>query len=194
MNKAEDVHTQIAGLINIAKKVKGVQVAGFINIADSSEYPIGLVNIVKGGEKQVSVSIDETATMIAAFKSGGRVLYGILGVGYNVKNSTSLYALQAGIGAHWYLLSHFRLNLEATNTVLTDFKVGYYNRQSLGIFPAYRFGRRVEVFAGPTLNYVHTERGVGEDLVSHYIWSENVRNNRFNGAYIGAAGGVQVRL
>jgi hypothetical protein len=194
MNKGEEVHSQVAGFINIAKKVKGVQVGGFINIADSSEYPIGLINIVKNGEKQVSVSIDETATMIAAFKSGSRLLYGILGIGYNVKNSTSLYALQGGIGAHLYLLSHFRLNLEATNTVLTDFKVGYYNRQSLGIFPAYRFGRRIEVFAGPTLNYVHTERGVGEDLVSHYIWSENVRNNRFNGAYIGAAGGIQCKL
>ncbi|PSL47784.1 hypothetical protein CLV51_102644 [Chitinophaga niastensis] len=195
MNKADEVHSQVAGFINIAKKVKGVQVAGFINIADSSEYPIGLINIVKGGEKQVSVSIDETATMIAAFKSGGRVLYGILGAGYNVKNSgNSLYAMQAGIGAHFYLLSHFRLNLEATNMALTDFKVSYYNRQSLGIFPAYRFGRRVELFAGPTLNFVHTKNDVGVDLRSHYMWSETVGDNKFHAAYIGAAGGLQVRL
>ncbi|SEW54415.1 hypothetical protein [Chitinophaga arvensicola] len=195
MNKAENVHSQVAGFINIAKKVKGVQVAGLINIADSSEYPIGLINIVKGGEKQVSLSIDETATTIASFKSGGRVLYGILGVGYNLKNNPDpLYALQAGIGAHLPLLSHFRINAEATTMVLTNFKSGYYHRQSLGIFPAYRFGSRVEVFAGPTFNFVEAENGVGVDLTNHYIWSRDKRNDRFNGGYIGGTAGVQVKL
>ncbi|MBS0026963.1 hypothetical protein ACTJJ0_00505 [Chitinophaga sp. 22321] len=195
-NKADEVHTQVAGFINIAKKVKGVQVAGFINIADSSECPIGLINIVKGGERQVSVSIDETTTLIGAFKSGGRTLYGILGAGYNLKNTaTPMYALRIGIGAHLPLLSHFRLNVEGTNTFMTTFKGdGEYNRQTLGIYPAYRFGSRVEVFAGPTFNYLSTKHGLGEDLVSHYIWSEHVSNNRFRGGYIGAAGGVQVRL
>lgn len=193
MNKADDVHVQVAGFLNVAKKVKGVQV-GFINIADSNECPIGAINIIKGGEKQVSVSIDETTTIMAAFKSGGRILYGILGAGYNAKNSTSLYALQAGIGAHLPLLSHFRINTEATATFMTAFKGGEFHRQTLGIYPAYRFGSRVEVFAGPTFNYVESKHGLGVDLVNHYIWSEDVRNNRFNGAYIGAAGGVQVRL
>ena len=193
MNKAEEVHVQVAGFLNVAKKVKGVQV-GFINIADSNDCPIGVVNIVKGGEKQVSVSIDETTTVMAAFKSGGRILYGILGVGYNAKNSTSLYAIQVGIGAHLPLLSHFRINAEATNTFMTAFKGGEYHRQTLGIYPAYRFGNRVEVFAGPTFNFVSSRRDVGVDLVNHYIWSEDVSNNRFRGAYIGAAGGVQVRL
>ncbi|MFX1707644.1 hypothetical protein PV783_26970 [Chitinophaga sp. CC14] len=194
MNKSENVHTQVAGFLNMAKKVKGVQV-GFINIADSSEYPIGVINIVKGGEKQVSVSIDETATTIASFKSGGRILYGILGVGYNFKdNPNPLYALQAGMGAHFPLLSHFRINAEATSLILTDFKKGYYHRQSLGIFPAYRFGSRVEVFAGPTFNVVQTEHGVGEELSNHYIWSKYRSNNKFRGEYIGGTAGVQVRL
>lgn len=194
INTSENVHSQVAGFINIAKKVKGVQV-GFINIADSSECPIGAINIVKGGEKQVSVSIDETATTIASFKSGGKILYGILGVGYNLKdNPDPLYALQAGIGAHWPLLSHFRINAEATTMVLTDFKKGYYHRQSLGIFPAYRFGSRIEVFAGPTFNFVQTEHGVGEGINNHFIWSEYRRHNKFHGAYIGGTAGVQVRI
>lgn len=195
MNKATDVHTQIGGFINVAKKVRGVQV-GFINVADSNECPIGVINIVKGGEKQVSLSIDESATMIAAFKSGGRVLYGILGVGYNLKNNPDpLYAVKAGIGAHSpQLFPHFRVNVEATNTFITNLKgAAYYNRQSLGAYAAYSFGR-FEVFAGPTFNYLETEDGLGQDLVGHYIWSENVRYNRFHAIYVGASGGVQVRL
>lgn len=195
LNKAENADVQVSGFINIAKKVKGVQVAGLINIADSSDYPIGLINIVKGGERQVSLTIDETATTVATFKSGGRILYGILGVGYNLKNNPDpLYALQAGIGAHFPLLSHFRINAEATTMMLTSFKSGYYHRQSLGIFPAYRFGSRVEVFAGPTFNVVETENGVGEDLSNHYIWSKHKNNDRFRGGYIGGTAGVQVKL
>jgi len=193
MNKAEDVQLQVAGFLNVARKVKGVQV-GFINIADSNDCPIGVINIVKGGEKQVSVSIDETTTVMAAFKSGGRILYGIFGLGYNAKNSTSLYAIQAGIGAHLPLLSHFRINAEASSIFMTEFKNGEYHRQVLGIYPAYRFGNRVEIFAGPTFNFVSSRRDLGVDLVDHYFWSENVRDNRFRGAYIGASGGVQVRL
>ncbi|CAL1519880.1 hypothetical protein [Chitinophaga sp. MM2321] len=194
MNQSDEVHTQVAGFINIAKKVRGVQIAGFINIADSSEYPIGIVNIIKSGERQVSVSIDETATAIASFKSGGRILYGILGLGYNFKNSTSLYALQAGIGAHLHLLSHFRLNAEATNMFMTDFKRGSYNRVVIGAYPSYRFGNRVEVFAGPTLNTVYNEDGLGDDLTSHFIWSRTRSDDEFVGVYVGATVGVQVKL
>src|ERR1700754_1102365 len=58
INTAGDACSQVAGFINIAKKVKGVQVAGFINVADSSEYPIGLVNIIRNGERSFSVSTD----------------------------------------------------------------------------------------------------------------------------------------
>ncbi|WP_291914232.1 hypothetical protein [Chitinophaga sp. CB10] len=193
-NKAADTKLQVAGFINIAKKVKGVQLAGFINIADSSDYPIGVVNIIRNGEKQVSLTIDESATTIAAFKSGGRALYGILGVGYNFKSSQNLYALHAGIGWHLPLLSHLRLNVEGTETVLADFKKGVYSKWTTGGYLAYRFGPRIEVFAGPNINFVHIRDGAGADLISNYIWSKNRSNNRFDGIFAGAQGGVQVRI
>src|SRR5690606_1643745 len=41
INKSDDAQTQVAGLINIAKRVEGVQVAGLINIAEQSDYPVG---------------------------------------------------------------------------------------------------------------------------------------------------------
>jgi hypothetical protein len=36
-----------------------VQLSGFINIADSCDYPIGLVNIIKNGDAAIGASIDE---------------------------------------------------------------------------------------------------------------------------------------
>jgi hypothetical protein len=99
INLAENVNTQVAGFINVAGKVKGVQVASFINIADSSDFPIGLVNIVKNGYKGIGVTADESGTVLGAFRSGGRVLYGIVGTGYNFKSDKEFYVMEAGMGA-----------------------------------------------------------------------------------------------
>ena len=87
LNKAKNANTQVAGFMNIAKNVKGVQLAGFMNIADSSDYPIALFNFIKNGEKTIGISVDETLTSITSFRSGGRVLYGIEGAGYNFKDA-----------------------------------------------------------------------------------------------------------
>ncbi|RFS19701.1 hypothetical protein DVR12_21595 [Chitinophaga silvatica] len=193
-NNADEASVQVAGFINKAHKVKGVQVAGFINIADSSDYPIGIINIVKGGERQISVSIDETATVIAAFKSGGRYLYGILGAGYNVKESESLYALQAGVGANVFSLPVARLRVEALSTMMTSFKGDYYNRISLNVFPSVHVGKRIEIFGGPTFNWLFTENGLGIDLRKHYLWSETYKHDRFRALYVGVSGGVAVKI
>jgi hypothetical protein len=46
---------QAAGFLNLAKKVKGLQL-GFINIADSANTQIGIVNISKNGEQAFALS------------------------------------------------------------------------------------------------------------------------------------------
>jgi len=193
-NKAADVNTQASGFINIAKKVKGVQIAGFINIADSSDYPIGIINIIKNGERSFSLSVDETLTALLSFRSGGRVMYGILGIGYNLNYTKQhLYALEAGIGAHLKLYNNFRINAELTNLMLDDFKKGDYYRASLRILPSIKLSPTVELFAGPTFNYVNLDYDKGASLTKHYLWSKTSDNN-FYGLYFGATGGVQINL
>lgn len=195
LNQTKDANMQIAGFMNVAKKVKGVQIAGFLNIADSSDYSIALINIVKNGERQISLSVDEMSNTILSFKSGGRVLYGIVGAGYNFKgDSATRYVFQGGIGAHLFINSHFRINIEGTHTTNTDFHKVVFNKSTLGVYPAYRLGNSLEVFAGPTFNWVNTKNGVGEDLAPYYIWSKHRRDDKFDGAYIGGTLGVQVRI
>ncbi|WP_316814923.1 hypothetical protein [Pedobacter nyackensis] len=193
INKAKDVNgTQVAGFINIARKVKGVQFAGFINVADSSDYPIGIINLVKKGEKSISLTTDETLTTLLSFRSGGKVLYGIIGIGYNFKNSDEVYAFEAGLGAHLFQSKSFRLNAEVSGTGLESFKAGEYMKTSLRIMPALKISKNLEIFGGPSINYLNTNTAEGRTLNDKYITSwENKWGNNFQALYIGYGGGLQ---
>ena len=192
LNKAGDVKgSQFAGFINIAKKVKGGQLAGFINIADSSDHPFGIVNIIKNGEKGIGVSIDENATTFLTFRSGGKTLYGILGVGYNFENEREVYALEAGFGAHLSPSKNFRINVELAQTTLESFETGEYFKASARFLPAFKFAKGFEIFGGPVFNYVNTNTDEGKSLTGNYIWDKS-RNNNFQAFYFGYMAGVQV--
>ncbi|NML20371.1 hypothetical protein HHL16_05775 [Pseudoflavitalea sp. G-6-1-2] len=195
LNKGKDVNVQVAGFLNIAKKVKGVQV-GFINIADSNANPVGIINIVKGGEMGIRVSVDELGTPMLSFTSGGKNLYGALGVGFNSKTKNTMYALEGVIGMHFDVSEFFRLHGEVVTTVLDDFKKGDFHRNSIRFFPAFRIGNQLEVFAGPSINFVSYDiaSGKGDALVEHVFWSEKRNNGRFHGMYIGATGGISWKL
>ncbi len=192
-NKAGNIHSQVAGFINIAKNVKGVQVAGFINIADSSDYPVGIINIVKNGEKYIGISTDETLTSMVSFRSGGRVLYGIIGAGYNFKYSNdNIYVAEVGLGAHFPVAHNFRTNIEAASVFHFEWERGEHYKAVIRVLPAYTIGR-CEIFAGPTINHVHYEEDKGRNLVNRYLWSYR-GDDDFHGIYIGVMGGIHFRL
>ncbi|WP_316820110.1 hypothetical protein [Pedobacter gandavensis] len=192
INKAEDVKgSQFAGFINIAKKVKGIQAAGFINVADSCEYPIGIINLVRKGEKSISLTLDETQTSMLSFRSGGRVTYGILGIGYNLKNKKEVYGMEIGLGAHWFQTDAFRLNTEITGSVLESFKAGEYFKSSFRVSPALKIGNHLELFAGPSINFLSTNTTEGRNLHKKFIHTWGDRNNDFQALYFGYSGGIQ---
>lgn len=192
INVARDVRTQVAGFMNIAKKVSGVQV-GLINIAGESNYPIGLVNIVRNGEKQIGVSVDETSSTLVSFRSGGKVLYGILGVGYNFKDENARYVAEGGLGAHIAISKPFRINLEAVTMAMSDLQYDVYMKSALRVLAAYKIANRLEFFAGPTFNHLSYERGQADIRDDHYLW-RNRGKNHVNGLYFGAIAGVQINL
>lgn len=194
MNSARDANTQIAGFINVAKKVKGVQISGFINIAESSDYPIGFLNLIKNGEKSIALTVDETANTIVSFRSGGRILYGILGVGYNLKSDNkSLYGIEAGMGAHIPVADRFRVNAELATILLSDFKKGDYSKHVARLMPAFSVTRQLEIFAGPSFNFVELSKDKGGDLTDHYLWSDS-KKDHFRGLSIGYSAGVQYKF
>lgn len=196
VNVAHDVEgTQVAGFVNMARKVKGVQIAGFINLADSSEYPIGIINIIANGEQYLGVTTDDNLSTIIALRSGSKKLYGIVGLGYTFKNDREVLAVHYGFGAHFFSGKNFRLNTEATITRLENFSSGEFVKTSLSVLPAIKIANRLELFGGPSLNYVSTTSDDGRDLVDNYLWSHTSNDsNRLHGIYVGYTAGVHFKL
>ena len=184
---------QVAGLVNKAAKVNGIQVSALLNIADSSDYPIGFINIIKNGSRYISVSVDESATMLASFRSGSRVLYGIIGLGYNARKNDGFYATEAGIGANLLQRGSFGLQAELAGVGLFDMKGGEYYKSMIRILPAWSFSPRWRVWAGPSFAYIHTDMQQAASLISNPIW-EKVNANSIEQLAWGFIGGVQFKL
>ncbi|MXV16327.1 hypothetical protein [Hufsiella ginkgonis] len=194
VNTARNVAgSQFAGFINVAKKVKGAQFSGFINVADSSDCPVGILNLIKNGEKSIAFTIDENQTALVTFRSGGKMMYGILGGGYNFNNEEEKYAFEAGFGAHFFESNFFRLNIEASSMLLEDFRHGETFNSSLRMMPALKFGDHLELIGGPALHYVNSNTEEGRKLSDHYIdsWTNRWSHN-FQGFYIGYTAGLNI--
>ncbi len=91
---------QVAGILNQAKTLKGFQI-GVINIADSvvKGGGIGLINIYKkGGYLEIEISATDYQNVGLSYKSGTKILYSILNIGYNF-SKTNLLSSGFGIGS-----------------------------------------------------------------------------------------------
>lgn len=195
LNKAGDIKgSQFAGVANIAGKVKGLQFAGIVNIADSSDYPVALLNFIKNGEKSIGLATDETFNILASFRSGGRVLYGIVEIGYNLKSDDELYALGAGLGAHIAFSDRFRINTELKTLILDDFHRGEYSKYSLNILPDFKVSDKIALFAGPTLNFADTDMQAGKALFKDPIWEKAYGEGHLRQWYVGASAGIHFIL
>ncbi len=196
VNLSDDVKGfQFGGLANIAKRVHGLQFAGLVNVAEESDYPIGLINIIKNGEMSIAIGYNEIGTASLTFRSGGRVLYGILGVGYNhkVADSNDAITIVGGYGAHINILPWFRINNEFTvehigvigNDYNNTFKSGY------ALLPAFSLGN-FEIFGGPSVNYMNSEEPELHSLFQKNPFWKKENGSRLQQAYIGWQIGLQV--
>src|SRR5690606_15274903 len=107
-----EVGHQVSGLFNKAGSVRGIQFAGLLNIAESSDYPIGLVNLIKNGQKSLTLGADESSFAHLTFRSGGRKLYGLLGLAYQISAGTAPYAFEIGFGLHNFEKNRYSMDTE----------------------------------------------------------------------------------
>ena len=192
-NIAGSVNSQVAGFINVAKDVKGVQLSGFINIADSCDFPIGLINISRKGEMFIGATVDDNLTTLATFRSGGKYLYGIVGIGANFRYPTAVYASEAGVGAHLPLSKGFRLNGELVSTSFSVYWTTVQINSSFRLLAAVKLGNKVEIFAGPTYNYAFSNDSMYDISGTNVVWNRN-QWGYYQRMYIGGIAGLQVDI
>lgn len=182
---------QFAGLINIAKEVSGVQFAGLLNIADRSDYPIGLINIIKEGEMSIAATYNEIGTAGVTFRSGGKVTYGILGVGYNHRTKGDAFTSMGGLGAHININSWLRVNNEITIETLGNFSDEVTFKAGYALMPAFRIGQHVELFGGPSIIFMQTDDPDNYKLFpSNSLW-EKERSSKLQQLFVGYQVGMQ---
>lgn len=185
---------QLAGVVNKANKVDGVQLSGFINIADSCDYPIGIINVIRNGEKMGGFQFDELQNLMATFRSGSRYTYGILGLGYNLKHS--FMAVEIGLGYHFNCTKRFRINMELVETKIIN--LGYsktVDRCSLRVLPAFSFLSNFHLFAGPSLNFLNGNAEHYKDLFPSWSFAEKTTSKGVKSQwYVGYVAGVQYRF
>jgi hypothetical protein len=174
VNLATDVQgMQVSGLVNRARVVRGVQLAGLINIADSSDYPIAIINIIKSGKQRLGVTIDENHSLMLGFRSGGSKVYGLIGLGTNLQNSRMAYGFETGLGISLLQSKAFNMDLEAGSLFMTDFEGSRFYRSGVRLLPAINIGRNVQLFGGPSLNLIHSNHQLptnGLDFWSSKRW------------------------
>lgn len=197
------------GLFNMQKS-GGLQL-GLANYAEHNDYPIGFVNIIKDGDMNAGMTIDEMSNLTATFRSGGRCLYGIAGAGYSFSSSLSHIVFEGGIGAHLHLFDRFRIDTEIAATYLTktysyfgdpeeaeertkdyDFKTAY--RLSFRLLPSVRIGKHLELFGGPSINYLQSQCMENKKIFpSHYIWRKSTSTS-LKQIHMGWLAGVQYKI
>lgn len=195
INIAKDIRgMQFAGFINKAKKVKGVQFAALINIAEESNFPIGLINIIKNGEKGIALTYDLLGNTVISFRSGGKYTYGILGIGYNpkIKDGDKMVA-EAGYGINVPINRWLQINNEikvtsigcmADNTSSTN-NIGYL------LAPSFKLWKHYNFFGGASINYFISDSVGSENLLpNNYIWNKK-KNKDLQRVYAGYQIGVQ---
>jgi hypothetical protein len=146
---------QISGVVNYAKRLRGLQI-GVINIADSSDgFSIGLINIVLKGYHKLSYSANELQNVNLSFKTGNRKLYSILTAGLNASDSNKLYSYGYGLGSELPLNKKrsLTINPELTSQYLYMGSWDYTNiLNKLTVSLNIKLGKYVSVFAGPSFS------------------------------------------
>ena len=123
MNIARDKvrGVQVSGFLNAADTLKGIQV-GFINIADTCEagMQLGFLNIVKKGYHRLELSLDERMFTELAFKTGTHRFYNIFSAGINIEQEQQLgWTAGYGIGTASKPGRKWAINLDASGRTIS---------------------------------------------------------------------------
>ena len=109
---------QLSGIINVAKKVDGTQV-GFINVSDSiSGVPVGFLSFVRSGYHKIEISTDENLLNTVSFRTGVNRFHNIFLASTQFKASNRIWSFGYGAGTTFRLSNRLNLDLDFTGQQL----------------------------------------------------------------------------
>ncbi|MBD3628511.1 hypothetical protein [Cyclobacterium sp.] len=182
-----NVDYQVSGLFNKADTVVGLQLS-LVNVAASSDYTLGLVNIVGDGEKSISVGLDESSFVQLSLRSGGRKLYGLLGTGLRLHPIT-LFGLDLGLGWHAIRKRSYFMDVELVNRLSSDF-AGISNHSNVfRMLQGFQSGR-MKYYAGPTIAFSVLDQSWAWP-VGGWVIAEKRNSRGLFALHAGLTGGVQ---
>lgn len=162
-----------------------------VNIAETSDCPIGLINIIKKGEKRIAITYDALGSTVVSFCSGGKYTYGIIGIGYNYQANGNQVVTEGGLGAHIPCTSWLRINSELkVSSIGISADEPVFNGDN-SLLPAFKIGKHLELFGGVSMNYMTTLNQNNSHLFSKKsLWYKQT-DARLQRVYIGYQVGVQ---
>ena len=145
------------GTTNVATgEVRGTQI-GVFNYADVSDYPVGVVSVVRQGRTSVDGWVTEAGIGMAGVRHGGRVIHNVYGVGYRA-GTPSGWAFALGLGARLELSPKAHIDFETIAYWLQRNAPFVEDAQiaSAGASFGYALTPVFGVFAAPTFNVLVT--------------------------------------
>jgi hypothetical protein len=192
----------MAGFANIARHVRGAQMAGFLNVCDSIDgVPIGFINVVKkNGYRHFDVSISESQYFNFSYRMGVRHFHNIYSIG-KPSGPGNRWLFGFGIGGETDIREDMTLTLEALVNQefwIADSRTGrlfHIDRLNLlnqfrALF-AYHPNGRVALFLGPAFNVSVAE--TNPDL-GYFAWNPIGPNWAFLNQTYGNTAQTNVRL
>jgi hypothetical protein len=161
--EAGETVTQI-GALNIAREASGVQIAA-LNIAEHSDYPIGVLNLVRDGYHAVGLWVNELGAPNFGLKLGGTYLYTFLAASIQPKSSPRWWTGGGGIGGH-VPLGKFFVDIEAASSSV--FEGHWKNPQSILCSARANLGWQIlpslAIVGGPSFNVLVSHDSSDVDL------------------------------
>jgi hypothetical protein len=145
------------GTANVATgEVRGAQV-GVVNYADVSDYPVGVVSIVRHGRTSADGWVTESGIGMAGVRHGGRVIHNVYGVGLHGSTPTA-WSFALGLGIRAELAPKLHVDFEAIAYWIQRGQPFSQDAQisSLGASFGYALSPLFGIFAAPTLNVLVT--------------------------------------
>jgi hypothetical protein len=130
---------------------------GVVNYADVSDYPVGVVSVVRHGRTSVDGWVTESGVGMAGVRHGGRVIHNVYGVGFHGP-APAAWSFALGLGVRAELAPKLHVDFETIAYWLQRSRPFSEDAQiaSVGASFAYALSPLFGIFGGPTFNVLVT--------------------------------------